>query len=260
MSVNIFISYFSEDRNKMEALRRAFSKIKDKFTPVIIARRAFPSKPLSEKVKDGILESSFLIPILSRSSIKTQWVNQEIGFAEAKNKNILPLVESSIIHDLKGFIHDQIDLPFQFDRDSNPRKEAMNFQKCYKNLLDYLQNVVVESFRPSIRPRKVKQNEKYTTIVNFKGLLNHGFFDNYVEHLKSSWRTWNWDRNTLKDTEPTTAGELQGKVSIESEYTWKTKDWPKGLFNIHVRVYDHRVPEKRGRVYIAEGIHKLKVI
>ena len=46
-----------------------------------------PGKPLTDKVKEGILETPYFIPILTRSSITSQWVNQEIDFAIATDRN-----------------------------------------------------------------------------------------------------------------------------------------------------------------------------
>jgi len=80
-----------------------------------------------------------LIPILTIESICNQWVNQEIGFAKAINKPIIPLVEESLLDELKGFIHKQMDLPFKFIGDeSDPKKEARSFRKCYGAALEYI--------------------------------------------------------------------------------------------------------------------------
>ena len=40
---------------------------------------------VTKKVADGIRESQIIIPILTKNSISSQWVNQEIGFAVAKD-------------------------------------------------------------------------------------------------------------------------------------------------------------------------------
>ena len=83
MEEKFFISYCNEDRHKLNALSRALRKSPYKFKPIIIAKRKNPGKPLTEKVKEGILETPYFIPILTRASITNQWVNQEIGFAVA---------------------------------------------------------------------------------------------------------------------------------------------------------------------------------
>jgi hypothetical protein len=87
------------------------------FTPIVIASNREPLKPLAEKVIKGIHSSTVFIPIMTAKSIPTQWINQEIGFAKATDKKITPIVESSILKDLKGFIHKEIDLPYNFTND-----------------------------------------------------------------------------------------------------------------------------------------------
>ena len=141
MNEKIFISYSNEDKNKLVSLSKALKKSEKKFEPIIVADRKNPGKPLTDKVKEGILETPFFIPILTRSSITNQWVNQEIGFAVANGRKIMPIVERSILNQLKGFIHDQMDLPFTFEGSvTNKWKEAQNFRRCYKALLDDLES------------------------------------------------------------------------------------------------------------------------
>ena len=262
MKTKIFISYAREDTNKMKALYKALSKPESKIFPIVSSKINMPGAPLSDKVMKGIEDSSCFLPIITESSIKNQWVNQEIGYAIAKNKVIYPLVDDRIIHKLKGFIHDQIDLPFTFtSTKSTPKREAHNFRKCYRKLLGHLFNFIIKySLISNITPKSVKQGEKYATKVQFKGRLKNGFFDNLVRHLDSKWKTWNWDKGTLINSGHTTPGELHGDVDIEREYTWPTNKWPKGKYKIFVRVYDHLTPGEIGRVNLIENIHDFEVL
>lgn len=257
-----FISYSSEDKNKVEALSKALRERSRKVKPIIIAGRKIPGKPLSDKVKEGILEAPYFIPILTRSSIRNQWVNQEIGFAVAHQRHIIPLVEISIIDELKGFIHNQIDLPFKFEGDSsNKRKEAPRFRKCYKELIVHLEGQIAKPIlRSSISPKKVKQGGDYTTKVHFIGNVRNAFFDNYVTHLDSGWQTWNWDPKTLKNGRASTSGQLHGRVDKKSQYTYSTSGWPIGKYKIYTRVYEHPVPGERTRYVIIEDRHNFEVI
>lgn len=260
MSVKIFISYSDVDRNKMDAFRKALKKIENKFTPIVVARKPTPSQPLSEKVKKSILESSFIVPILTKNSIYTQWVNQEIGFAIGRDKSIIPIVEKSTIGNLKGFINNQLDLPFNFEGHSNKKIEASNFNKCYKLLIEYLENSLVKYFKSKVTPKKIKQGAVYKTTVIFKGNLINGFFDNYVEHLESSFRLYHWDTTTLNSSNPIKGGNLNGEIDIKRTYEYQIVNWPLGLYKIHVRVYEHPVVGKRGRYFIAEDIHQVQII
>ena len=138
MKAKIFISYSEFDKNKLRAIQNAMKK-RDGLDPIIVSERCEVGKNLTDKVKQCIYEADCLMPILTRKSISSQWVNQEIGFAKALERPIIPLVESSLLDELKGFIHKQIDLPFKFiGAESDSQKEARNFRKCYKSALEYI--------------------------------------------------------------------------------------------------------------------------
>jgi len=140
MKAKVFISYSSEDINKLNALKNALKK-RDNIEPVIIADRRSPGNPLASKVKEGMDEANCLMPILTRKSISNQWVNQEIGYAECKKSiTIIPIVEEGITHRLKGFIHKQLDLPFVFKGNAkNARKEGQSFRIAYNAALEYIE-------------------------------------------------------------------------------------------------------------------------
>lgn len=261
MSIKFFISYSNSDKNKMEAIKKAIESIRKEFEVVVIAKSPAPGSPLSNKVEIGINECDFFVPILTKNSIYSQWVNQEIGYANAKNKFLLPLIDSNIATQLKGFIHHNIDLPFQFHSNENKRKEASEFRKCYREFIKYIRSsVIVIVFKSDIKSKRIKQGNFYTTKVKFEGVLKNGFFDNYVKHLDSNWTTWNWDKNSLNNLGPTAPGKLSGKVNIETKYKWRTENWPKGKYLIFVRVYDHLNPGLPGRVLVAEQVHQIEVI
>ena len=128
--MKIFISYSDNDRKKMIALEKAIKESALNLKPIVVAKDAQPGVPLSEKIKKAINNCDIIIPIITEESIKNQWVNQEIGFAVAKEKKIFPIVDNAIIKNLKGFIHDQIDIPFNFKSYINDStKETRNFKK-----------------------------------------------------------------------------------------------------------------------------------
>ena len=138
MKKKIFISYSDNDRNKMRSVERLINST-DTFTPIIIADNRQILLQLSEKVKTGIFECYYFIPILTRNSITTQWVNQEIGFATAINRKTIPIVEKQIIDTLKGFIHKQLDLSYLFEgNEGNGRSEASKFTATSKILINDL--------------------------------------------------------------------------------------------------------------------------
>ena len=54
------------------------------------------------KVKEGINSCSVMIVLLTYNSTNTIWLNQEIGYATAKNIPIIPVIEQGI--DVLGFL------------------------------------------------------------------------------------------------------------------------------------------------------------
>jgi len=131
----VFISFSSADNDKVEILADLLKKSKT-LAPLVVVRNRRSMENLDIKIIDSIKECEFFVPILTSKSYLTQWINQEIGYAKAiKSKdNIVPIVEKSIIGDLRGFIHDQIDLPDTFtNEDSNA-----NFTDTCKKLIKHL--------------------------------------------------------------------------------------------------------------------------
>ncbi len=153
MKQKLFISYSNIDIGKVELIRQLLLE-NQLFEPVIIASNREALKPLADKVSEGIINSAVVIPILTKGSYNTQWINQEIGFATALRKKVMPVIEIDIIDILKGFIHKQIDLPYSFAGSDNLNTETESFASCFKNLLNDLENQEAFSF---ISPkRKVK--------------------------------------------------------------------------------------------------------
>jgi hypothetical protein len=138
MPFKVFISYSEDDKKKMVTLRNKLKR-NSSFEPIIVADRRMSSTLLSEKVAWAIEETDILVPILTDKALFNQWVNQEIGYAKAKRKLIWPIIGDNTIDKMKGFVHKQYDLPYQFTRSANSRKEASSFRKCCSDLLSDLQ-------------------------------------------------------------------------------------------------------------------------
>jgi len=160
-NIKVFISYFSEDKKKMEVLKGALLDAEFNFEPIVVSERKQNRKALSHKVKEGIKEADFFVPILTRRSISSQWVNQEIGFCESVNeKKIYPIVEKSIVSKLKGFIHNQMDLSFTFEGyEDSQEKESIKFKNCCLELLSELGQINI---------KQEKFNSKYFNLAIIK--------------------------------------------------------------------------------------------
>lgn len=140
----VFISFTEPDRPLMQHLYKLLEE-HDKFEPHVVERQRTPNAEyLSELIIDGIQKSPFFIPIITENSIHTQWVNQEIGFAKSsKGVNILPIVETEIKENLKGFIHSQIQLNYRF---SNSNSEK-SFESICRQLVVDLESMKVPKSR-----------------------------------------------------------------------------------------------------------------
>ncbi len=157
----IFISYSNDNINLVEILEKLIAERKD-LSALIIANKREPLKPLVEKVSQGIKDSDILIPILTNKSISAQWINQEIGFASALKKTILPLIERNLISSLKGFIHKEKDLPYLFDKSSED-----DFSRAAKTILDDIpladtQSLEKDGLKKNLsKARSVKSNKEF---------------------------------------------------------------------------------------------------
>ncbi len=219
-----------------------------------------PLITLSEKVQKGLNECDILVPIITPNSIGNQWVNQEIGYAIGKGKEIIPIIATDCFNQLKGFINSQVDCPFQYKSNEIESKETQSFKVICEELVNFIIPSLQQNLTSSIDKTEVNQGELYTTHVHFQGKLHHGFFDNYIEHIGSDFYRWNPDYGTFpKSGTNITPGSLQGEINIKTSYSHSTKDWPKGIYKIYVRVYDHQVPGETTRLLVTENLHELRV-
>lgn len=138
MKHGIFVSYSDFDKEKVDLIVNELEG-NTMFFPIVIASNREALKPLAKKVAEGIIQAKIILPILTKNSIPTQWINQEIGYATALGRRIMPIIESNIIGELKGFIHKQIDLPYNYQPNSNKAKEHKDFVKQVRNIISDLE-------------------------------------------------------------------------------------------------------------------------
>jgi hypothetical protein len=143
----LFISYSDQDNNKMRSLERVIQGSKS-FAPIIIADNRQALVQLTEKVSNGILTCDYFVPIITRKSVTTQWINQEIGYAIATKRKIIPIVEIQLIDKLKGFIHKQLDLSYSFEgSENNPHSESVRFSRVIRTMINDL--LIENDFTPN---------------------------------------------------------------------------------------------------------------
>lgn len=62
-----------------------------------------------QRIKEEITNAECVLAIISSRSLKSLWVNQEIGFTLGKDKPFLPIKKQSISDRGCGFLHSNID-------------------------------------------------------------------------------------------------------------------------------------------------------
>ncbi|GEM_PF-2195518 len=110
MKYRVFISYATGDESNVKELYDTLSRLEDIdiYIPEWITQ---DGKSLVHKIKDGLNSSNLAIALITFNSTNTMWLNQEIGYATAKNIPVISVVEKGI--DIKGFIEEQQHITFQ---------------------------------------------------------------------------------------------------------------------------------------------------
>ena len=184
MNKKVFISYSEIDRRKKDILVKEIDKWMN-LKHIVIADKRQTNLYLSEKVIRGFSLAHYVIVILTKNSIQNQWVNQEIGYAKSLEKlkkiKIYEIVEENIIPDLKGFIHNQKDLPYKFySFPNNTRRENLPFVKQAKILLKVVENDIRKSLgkKPLVR---LKQNPSIKISTTKHGIVVNRLSDTHLE-------------------------------------------------------------------------------
>lgn len=167
MKHEIFISYSDHDKDKVELIEKELTG-NTLFKPLVIANKREALTPLAKKVAEGINNSKVFLPILTTNSKSQQWINQEIGYAQAKQKKIMPIVAKELINTLKGFIHQDLDLPYNFQSNDDKSIENRNFVKEVKNLISDLEN----EFRPQHLSEDISKKTEFEKVLDFADQTN----------------------------------------------------------------------------------------
>ncbi|MCU4741498.1 toll/interleukin-1 receptor domain-containing protein [Halobacteria archaeon AArc-m2/3/4] len=92
----IFVSHAPAD---LELVQELFSTVKNFPFGVHIALEEVESGRSRKRLEGRLANSDLVVAVLTAESAKSQWINQEIGYALAKGIPVLPLYESG---DLRG--------------------------------------------------------------------------------------------------------------------------------------------------------------
>ena len=94
MPYKVFISHSVRDQGLVVALANILSKFG---IDVIVAEWYLaPGQSLPQKIFDQIEKSDCVLVLLTRNGIRSNWVQQEIGYALKAKKLLVPLVEKGI--------------------------------------------------------------------------------------------------------------------------------------------------------------------
>lgn len=132
MSYNIFFSHGTAD----SAIAKSF---KDKIEEMNIGTYLYeydlqPGRYVASKLQTAIDSRDVLLVLLTKQSQYSPYLHQEIGYAEAKGKLIIPLVEPGIDRHVLAMLEGREYIPFEYD---NTERVAANVQALlYRKKMD----------------------------------------------------------------------------------------------------------------------------
>lgn len=132
LSYNIFVSYSSNDKTKIEPVLVQLSTIKE--TEIFFADWTInPGDVISQKILYHIENSDIFLVFYSESAINSNYVQQEIGAAISYDKIVIPILldSSKPTGMLKGIYY----LNFY-----DPSKQLVEIQRLYNLILEKVKN------------------------------------------------------------------------------------------------------------------------
>lgn len=94
MAYNVFISHSARDQGLVMSLANLLSKFG---VEVSVAEWYLtPGEQLDKKVFDQIEKADCVVALLTRNGIRSNWVQQEIGYALKTKRIVFPLVEKGM--------------------------------------------------------------------------------------------------------------------------------------------------------------------
>lgn len=94
MPYKVFLSHSTRDRGLVIALASLFRKLGVEAS--VAEWYLTPGERLDKKIFTQIDQSDCTIVLLTKNGMRSNWVQQEIGYALKSNKPLIPLVETGI--------------------------------------------------------------------------------------------------------------------------------------------------------------------
>ena len=189
MKTGIFISFGNDDKKLVMRLQKRLEKSEILY-PIVITERRSSGQLNTDKVIKGLIECGAVLPLITKNSIYTQWINQEIGYAAALSRPFYPMVESGLLHKLKGFIHKERDLPYTFENSPNEKIAGKKFGKCYTALIEDLEKEFYYIILSKLNEGE-KVSLKKGKIIGFQKTSRYLLLDNKV-HLLTDGKAYKW--------------------------------------------------------------------
>ncbi len=96
-NIRIFLSYASEDSNRATELMNELAKQPN--VDVFTSDKMSAGENWRTKIKEALSESDFFLVLLSPTSVRSRWIQFELGVAWGLNKLIIPIVTSHDVVD-----------------------------------------------------------------------------------------------------------------------------------------------------------------
>lgn len=141
MTYRIFISFAAGDDDLVAQLNDSISRLEnvEVYIPDWIQ---VEGKNMDYKVKEGLDSSRALVVLITFNSTNTVWLNQQIGYAFAKNIPIILIVEKEI--NVKGFLEHS---DFIMYTRGNPKRNVYQVISKLRTMFpQYLLEPVIENF------------------------------------------------------------------------------------------------------------------
>lgn len=203
MKIGVFISFGWEDHKLMNLMKLVLEE-SEVLKPIVITdkQRDNALQLITEKVANGIVESKYFIPILTRKSYKNQWVNQEIGYATAKKKLVYPVIEELLlkIRKLKGWIHSEKDLPYKFEISDDEKNCQESFKNAFQPLIQLLERESQPIVFSQLAPNEKLKYSRGGEIIFVHDSSRHLFYKGFIYPIQNE-RVYNLikSQNGLKE-------------------------------------------------------------
>ena len=141
MTPRIFISFATGDDDLVAQLSDSISRLEnvEVYVPDWIQ---VEGKNMICKVKEGLDSSHVMIVLITFNSTNTVWLNQQIGYAFAKNIPIILIVEKEI--NIKGFLEQSDFIVYQ--RGNTKRNVYQVISKLRTMFPQHLPETVIKNF------------------------------------------------------------------------------------------------------------------